>query len=113
MPETPGTKSKAPIYTSLLVSKMWPKAVHTRRRDRRHSDVCFPRFASRPNLLIANDENVTVVQELRRHANSRSKLEIYSQARMEAKRRAQPRRVQAIFPDRIDAPTAVTRRVSY
>ena len=53
-------------------------------------------------LLIANDENVKVVQELMRHANSRSTLEIYSQARMEAKRRAQHRVVQAIFPDEID-----------
>jgi site-specific recombinase XerD len=53
-------------------------------------------------LLIANDENVKVVQELMRHANSRSTLEIYSQARMEAKRRAQQRVVQAIFPDEID-----------
>jgi site-specific recombinase XerD len=47
-------------------------------------------------LLIANDENVKVVQELMRHANNRSTLEIYSQARMEAKRRAQQRVVQAI-----------------
>jgi integrase len=39
-------------------------------------------------LLIANGENVKVVQELMRHANSRSTLEIYSQARMEQKRKA-------------------------
>jgi hypothetical protein len=43
-----------------------------------------------------------VVQELMRHANSRSTLEIYSQARMEEKRRAQQRVVEAIFPDEID-----------
>ena len=38
-------------------------------------------------LLIANGENVKVVQELMRHANSRSTLEIYAQARIEHKRR--------------------------
>ena len=40
-------------------------------------------------LLIANGENVKVVQELMRHANSRCTLEIYTQARTEQKRKAQ------------------------
>ena len=64
-----------------------------RHRDSRHT------FST---LLAENDEDVKTVQSLMRHANSRSKLEIYSQARMEAKRRAQQRVVQAIFPDEID-----------
>jgi integrase len=50
-------------------------------------------------LLIANGENVKVVQELMRHANSRSTLEIYSQARIEHKRKAQRRLAEAIFRD--------------
>jgi site-specific recombinase XerD len=50
-------------------------------------------------LLIANGENVKVVQELMRHASSRFTLEIYSQAQVIAKRQAQQRLVQAIFPD--------------
>ena len=53
-------------------------------------------------LLIANGEDVKVVQELMRHANSRSTLEIYSQARMEQKRQAQQRLAQAIFPEEAD-----------
>jgi hypothetical protein len=37
-------------------------------------------------ILIANGENVKVVQELMRHASSRCTLEVYSQARIMAKR---------------------------
>jgi integrase len=37
-------------------------------------------------LLIANGEDVKVVQELMQHASSRCALEVYSQARILAKR---------------------------
>jgi integrase len=50
-------------------------------------------------LLIANGENVKVVQELMRHTSSRFTLEIYSQAQIVAKRQAQQRLVQALFPE--------------
>src|SRR5258708_38993381 len=43
------------------------------------------------SLLVANGENVKVVQELMRHASSRVTLEVYSQARNAAKRQAQER----------------------
>lgn len=49
--------------------------------------------------LIANGENVKVVQELMRHSNSRATLEVYSQARIRAKREAQQRLVDLIIPD--------------
>lgn len=49
-------------------------------------------------LLMSNGENVKIVQELMRHANCRSTLEIYSQARNEAKRAAQHRLIEMIFP---------------
>ena len=55
-------------------------------------------------LLIANGENVKVVQELMRHASSRCTLEVYSQARIVAKRQAQQRVVQMILPPEADAP---------
>lgn len=47
-------------------------------------------------LLMANGENVKIVQQLMRHANCRSTLEIYSQARIEAKRAAQHRLIEMI-----------------
>jgi integrase len=50
-------------------------------------------------ILIANGENVKVVQELMRHANSRYTLDVYTQARISAKREAQQRIVQMILPE--------------
>ena len=44
-------------------------------------------------------KNVKVVQELMRHASTRFTIEIYTQARIEAKRQAQQRLVQAILPE--------------
>ena len=54
-------------------------------------------------MLIANGENVKVVQELMRHANCRCTLEVYSQARLHAKREAQHRVVELILPWESDA----------
>jgi integrase len=54
------------------------------------------------SLLIANGENVKVVQELMRHASSRFTLDVYSQARKAAKRQAQQRVVQMILPERFE-----------
>jgi len=48
-------------------------------------------------LLVANGENVKVVQELMRHASSRCTLEVYSQAKPNAKREAQKRLVEMIL----------------
>jgi integrase len=56
-------------------------------------------------LLVANGENVKVVQELMRHASTRFTLEIYSQAQLIAKRAAQQRLVEAILPEGVaDSP---------
>jgi site-specific recombinase XerD len=49
-------------------------------------------------MLIANGENVKVVQELMRHSNCRCTLEIYSQARLQAKQEAHHRVVEMIVP---------------
>ena len=54
------------------------------------------------SLLVANGENVKVVQELMRHASSRFTLDVYSQARKAAKRQAQQRVVQMILPETFD-----------
>jgi integrase len=52
-------------------------------------------------LLIANGENVKVVQELMRHASSHFTLQIYSQAQIRTKRAAQSRLVEAILSEEI------------
>ena len=56
------------------------------------------------SLLVANGENVKVVQELMRHASSRFTLDVYSQARKGAKRQAQQRIAQMILPEKFDDP---------
>jgi integrase len=48
--------------------------------------------------LKANGEDVKVVQESLRHANSRITLDTYTQASTPAKRRAQTKVVEMIFP---------------
>jgi integrase len=48
-------------------------------------------------MLIANGEKVKVVQELMRHANSRCTLDVYSQARITAKREAQQRIIKMVL----------------
>jgi site-specific recombinase XerD len=58
-------------------------------------------------LLIANGENVKVVQELMRHASSRCTLEVYSQAHTQAKRRAQERLVEMMVAEDGDKPAPV------
>jgi site-specific recombinase XerD len=63
-------------------------------------------------LLIANGENVKVVQELMRHASSRFTLDIYSQACLLAKRKAQRRLVEAILPERTQEPAPVIQSSS-
>jgi site-specific recombinase XerD len=49
-------------------------------------------------LLIANGEDIKVVQELMRHGTARITVEIYSQAITKIKRRAQTRVVRMIMP---------------
>jgi integrase len=49
-------------------------------------------------LLKANGEDIKVVQELLRHANSRITLDIYTQALTPAKREAQSRIAHLILP---------------
>src|SRR5258708_7261854 len=59
-------------------------------------------------LLVANGENVKVVQELMRHASTRFTLELYSQAQLIAKRVAQQRLVEAILPEGVaDSPPPI------
>jgi hypothetical protein len=61
-------------------------------------------------MLVANDENVKVIQELIRHASSRSTLEIYSQARTADKRAAQQGVVQMIFLEDLNRERSIGER---
>ena len=58
-------------------------------------------------LLKANGEDVKVVQECLRHANSRITLDTYTQAVAPAKRQAQSKVVSMILPKEVDSKTGV------
>ncbi|MCM3869593.1 MAG: tyrosine-type recombinase/integrase [Pyrinomonadaceae bacterium] len=62
------------------------------------------------STLIANGENVKVVQELMSHASSRFTLEVYTQATTKAKREAQQRIVEVMLPDEGLAEIRLQRR---
>jgi integrase len=54
-----------------------------------------------PTLLTQNKEDIKVVQELLRHANSRITLDLYAQANMGEKRLAQSKLVKQVLQRRI------------
>ena len=101
---SPRTKGKNPYWPDILLSRVVRPAVaragiqkHVGWHTLRHS------FSS---MLIANGENVKVVQELMRHSNCRCTLEIYSQARLQAKRDAQHGIMEMIVPGEREAARA-------
>ncbi len=66
-------------------------------RDRRTHWVAHPFRHSFATLLKANGEDVKVVQESLRHANSRITLDVCTQGLMPTKRRAQGRVVKSLL----------------
>jgi integrase len=93
---SPHTQGRNPYWPDILLSRVIRPAA-ARAGIRKH--IGWHTFRhSFSTLLMANGENVKVVQELMRHASCRCTLEIYSQARIQAKRDAQRRVVEMIFP---------------
>ena len=101
---SPHSRGRNPYWPDILLSRVVRPAAaragiwkHIGWHTFRHS------FST---MLVANGENVKVVQELMRHANCRCTLEIYSQARLQAKREAQHRVVELIIPREREATDA-------
>jgi integrase len=94
------SRGRAPLWPGTVLEKVIRPAVL---RAGIHKKIGWHTFRhTYSTLLIANGENVKVVQELMRHASSRFTLEIYSQACLIAKREAQRRLVEAILPERTE-----------
>lgn len=101
---SPRTNGKAPCWPDILLSRVVRPAV-ARAGIQKH--VGWHTFRhSFSTMLIANGENVKVVQELMRHANCRCTLDIYSQARIQAKRDAQHRIIEMNVPQEQEATRA-------
>ena len=98
---SPHVDGKQPFWPDIVLQKMIrPAAIRAGIRKRIGWHTFRHTYST---LLIANGENAKVVQELMRHASSRFTLEVYTQARIEAKRHAQQRLVQVILSEEHDA----------
>jgi integrase len=102
---SPRSQGKHPFWPDALLQKIIRPAALRAGINKKIGWHTFRHTFS--TLLIGNGENVKVVQELMRHASSRCTLEVYSQARLIAKRHAQQRVVQMIIPKEADAPEPV------
>ena len=98
---SPHTQGKYPFWPDILLLKIIQPAARRAGIKKRIGWHTF-RHSYSSSLLVANGENVKVVQELMRHARSRFTLDVYSQARKGAKRQAQQRVVQMILPENFD-----------
>ena len=90
-------KGRKPFWPNTLLRKIIRPAAMRAGINKRIGWHTFRHTYS--TMLVANGENVKVVQELMRHANSRCTLDVYTQARIPAKREAQQRVVQMILPE--------------
>jgi integrase len=96
---SPRSKGKLPYWPAILMRKVIrPAAV---RAGITKWIGWHPFRHSFSTLLIANGENVKVVQELMRHGSARITVDIYSQARNPEKRAAQQRLVQMILEEKL------------
>jgi integrase len=98
---SPRTRGRHPFWPDAVLQKVIrPAALRAGIKKRVGWHTFRHTFST---LLVANGENVKVVQELMRHASSRCTLEVYSQAKLNAKREAQKRLVEMILPDEENA----------
>ena len=105
---SPRRKGKSPLRPDGVLSKVIrPAAIRAGIRKRIGWHTFRHTYSS---TLIANGENVKVVQELMRHASSRFTLEVYTQAKVKAKREAQQRIVEMMLPEEGLAEIRLQRR---
>jgi integrase len=97
---SPRRKGECPVRPEGPLSKIIrPAAVRAGNKKRIGWHTFRHTYSS---TQIANGENVKVVQELMRHASSRFTLEVYIQAKTQAKREAQQRIVDLVLPEHED-----------
>lgn len=89
-------KGKLPFSPNYLLQKIIRPAAFRAEISKRITWHTFRHTFS--TLLIANGEDIKVVQELMRHGTARITVEIYSQAITKIKRRAQTRVLRMIMP---------------
>src|SRR6266481_8007004 len=92
---SPEMKGKQPLWPDTMWRRYGKPAVKAAEITKR---VAFHTFRhTYTTLLTQNNEDVKVVQELLRHANSRITLDLYAQAGMAGKREAQRKVVELVL----------------
>jgi integrase len=97
---SPWTKGKQPLWPDSLLKRWIQPAAKRVGITKRVGWHTFRHTYS--TLLRANGEDVKVVQELLRHANSKITMDVYTQALSPAKREAQGRVASIIFPKKVE-----------
>jgi integrase len=90
-------RGKLPLCLSTIMSYYIQPAVKGLGINKRVSWHTFRRSYS--TLLHANGEDVKVVQELLRHGSAKVTMDVYAQAQMSAKRKAQQKVVEMLRPE--------------
>jgi integrase len=93
---SPSQKGRLPFSPNFVLTKVLRAAAKRAEITKRITWHTFRHTFS--TFLIANGEDIKVVQELMRHGTARITVEIYSQAITTIKRRAQSRVVRMIMP---------------
>ena len=107
---SPQMRGRYPYWPAMLLTRTIRPAAVRASIEKRIGWHTFRHTYS--TMLVSNGENVKVIQELMRHASSRSTLEIYSQARTADKRAAQQRVVQMIFPEDLNGDQSIAQHES-
>jgi integrase len=96
---SPWTKGKQPLWPDSLLKRWIQPAAKRVGITKKVGWHTFRHTYS--TLLRANGEDVKVVQELLRHANSKITMDVYTQALSPAKRDAQDRVARIILPKKV------------
>lgn len=88
------TKGQTPLWPSVIMRAFIEPAAKAAGIDKHIGWHTFRH--SYTSLLKANGEDIKVVQELLRHANSRTTMDVYAQALTPAKRKAQSKVVEML-----------------
>lgn len=100
---SPHTQGLHPFWPDVVLAKVIRPAAKRAGIEKRIGWHTFRHTFS--TLLVANGENIKVIQELMRHASARCTMDIYSQAKAIEKRMAHQRIVQMIREEEAqDAP---------
>ena len=103
---SPRAKGEKPYYPGALIKWHLRPAAKKAKVNGRIGWHTFRRTVA--TLLVEHGNDIKVVQELLRHANSKVTLDLYAQAVTQAKREAQSKIVNLLRPTPLELATSMT-----